>query len=572
MGATVTDVLLDVLASVGVRDVFGVPGDAINAVIDGIRRHPDLTFVHVRHEETGAFAASAQTKLTGNLAAVVGTAGPGTVHLLNGLLDASADHAPVVAITGQVSTAKLGTGAHQEIDQHALFSGFAAFSQTLVDPGQMPAIAVGACQAALAGPGVAHIALTADVATQKVEGTEHTVPVRREPQLLPAEDDVATAAEVLAAASRPLILAGIGAQAAAPDLVALAERIGAPIIKTLRAKALLADDHPLTVGGLGLLGTRPAVSAIDACDALLMVGTDFPYADFYPSSVVRAIQIDIDRSRIGRRFPVEVAMVADASLALQALHEQVPRRTDRSFLEQAQEGMRRWRRWMRRLETSDAVPLKPERVAAVTGAYLDDDAIVISDTGTVTAWTARHLAARQDQRFTLSGNLASMAFGLPAAIGAQLAYPDRQVVALVGDGSFTMLPSDLMTAADLGLPITIVVFNNGGLGLITVEEESEGFADQQTAIPSRDLAGIATAFGAEGLQARTPDELDEALGTALRSRRPTVVEVIVDAHELIIPPRIELAQALGYAEAKIKEFFGIGRQEGGLDVILDVLP
>lgn len=295
-----------------------------------------------------------------------------------------------------------------------------------------------------------------------------------------------------------------------------------------------------------------------------MVGTDFPYLDFYPSHDVCAVQIDRDRTRIGRRFPVEVPMVADAALALRALQAQLPLREDRTFLEGAQQDMRRWRRWMRRLETSDAIPLKPERVAAVAGSYLHDDAIVLCDTGPVTAWAARHLAIRDGQRFTLSGNLASMAFGLPAAIGAQLAYPDRQVVALVGDGSFTMLPSDLMTAADLGLPITVVVLNNGELGLITVEEESGGFAEQQTAIPHRDLASIAEAFGAQGLRARTPDDLDEALPAALRSPRPTVVDVIVDPHELIIPPQIELAQALGYAEAKIKEFFGIGQREGGI--------
>lgn len=394
------------------------------------------------------------------------------------------------------------------------------------------------------------------------------------PAASPMEPDdaaIAAAVEVLAAATRPLILAGIGCQGAAAELVAVGERLGAPIIKTLRAKALLADDHPLTVGGLGLLGTRPAVNAMHDCDALLLVGTDFPYTDFYPDREVPAVQIDRERRRIGRRFTVTAPVVADAAAALSAMLDRLPERQEHAFLEKAQQDMRRWRQWMRRLETSDAVPLKPERVAAVTGAYLDDDAVVVCDTGTVTAWTARHLAARQDQLFTLSGNLASMGYGLPAAIGAQLAYPDRQVVAIVGDGSFTMLPSDLMTAAEFELPITVVIFDNGELGLITVEEESEGFAEQQTGIPRRDLAAIAEAFGAEGYRARTPDELEEALRAALRSPLPAVVSVAVDPHELIIPPRIELAQALGYAEAKVKEFFGIGRQEGGIDVILDVL-
>jgi thiamine pyrophosphate-dependent acetolactate synthase large subunit-like protein len=571
MSSTVTDVLLDAMATAGVRRIFGIPGDAINAVIDGIRRHPDLTFVHVRHEEAGAFAASAQAKLTGELAAVVGTAGPGAVHLLNGLMDAALDHAPVIAVTGQVETAKLGTHAHQEVDQSALFSGVAVFSETIVDPGQISTLAMQACQAALSAPGVAHLALPGDVATAAADPLPQVAPVPAPSPMAPDDEALMAAVEVLAAAEKPLILAGIGCRGAVPALVAVAERLGAPIIKTLRAKALLADDHPLTVGGLGLLGTRPAVNAIADCDALLMVGTDFPYTDFYPDHDVPAVQIDRERSRIGRRFPVSAPVVADAAPALEALLGRLPHRHDHGFLDAAQEDMRRWRRWMRRLETSEAVPLKPERVAAVTGAYLDDDAIIVCDTGTVTAWTARHLAARDGQQFTLSGNLASMAYGIPAAIGAQLAHPDRQVVALVGDGSFTMLPSDLMTAAELGLPITVVVFDNGKLGLITVEEESEGFAEQQTGIPPRDLARIAEAFGAEGYRARTPAELDEALRTALRSPRPAVVAVAVDPDELIIPPKIELAQALGYAEAKVKEFFGIGRQEGGFDVIFDVL-
>ncbi|MEX0659576.1 MAG: thiamine pyrophosphate-dependent enzyme [Egibacteraceae bacterium] len=572
MSSTVSDVLLDAMAAAGVRQVFGIPGDAINAVIDGIRRHPDLTFVHVRHEEAGAFAASAQAKLTGKLAAVVGTAGPGAVHLLNGLMDAALDHAPVIAVTGQVETAKIGTHAHQEVDQSALFSSVAVFSETVVDAGQMPTLAVQACLAALSEPGVAHLALPADVATAAADPLPTPAPVPAASPMAPSDDALAAAVEVLAAAEKPLILAGIGCEGAVPQLVAVAERLGAPIIKTLKAKALLADDHPLTVGGLGLLGTRAAVNAVGDCDALLMVGTDFPYTDFYPGHDVPAVQIDRERSRIGRRFPVAAPVVADAGPALEGLLERLPQRQDRSFLEGAQEDMARWRRWMRWFETSESVPLKPERVAAITGAYLHDDAIIVCDTGTVTAWTARHLAAREGQQFTLSGNLASMAYGIPAAIGAQLAHPGRQVVALVGDGSFTMLPSDLMTAADLELPITVVVFDNGELGLITVEEESEGFAEQQTGIPRQDLARIAEAFGAEGHTARTPDQLDEALRTALRSPRPSVVVACVDPHELIIPPKIELAQALGYAEAKVKEFFGIGRREGGFDVILDILP
>lgn len=568
--STVTDALLEVLADAGVRHVFGIPGDAVNAIVDGIRKSDRLTFVHVRHEEAGAFAASAQAKLDGRLAAVVGTSGPGAVHLLNGLYDAARDHAPVIAITGETETSRLGTDAHQEIDQPALFADVAVFSQRIVDPGQLPTVAVEACQAALSTPGVAHLALPGNIAQQHVATTDHGVVVRREPRTVPADEDLADALRLLDRSEAPVILAGIGVRDAVPELLELAERLGAPIVKTLRGKDLFADDNPLTVGGLGLLGTRAAVNAMSGCDLLVMLGTDYPYVDFYPDGVP-AIQLDLARARIGRRYPVEVPLVGHAKPTLAALLERIEPREDRSFLERAQHDMRRWRRWMRHLETRDSRPIKPERLAAVAGSLLTDDAIVTLDTGTVTAWVARHLAIRDGQQLTLSGNLASMAFGLPAAIGAQLAFPERQVVAMVGDGSFTMLPSDLITAVELELPITVVVFDNRKLGLITLEEEAEGFADQQTALPACDLAAIAEAFGAEGILVDDPGDLEAALRCAYTSDRPTVVDVLVDPDELVIPPRIELAQALGFAEAKIQEFFGVGQREGGFDVLFDPL-
>ena len=571
MAATVSERLLDVLVAAGVRQVFGIPGDAVNVLIDALRRDERIDFVGVRHEETGAFAASAQAKLTGELAAVVGTAGPGAVHLLNGLYDAKLDHAPVIAITGHISGDEQGTHGHQEVDQHRLFADVAVSSQLLVDPGQMPRIAVQACQTALARHGVAHLAIPTGLADAAVPDEPVHVIARHGAPAAADPDHLAAAVTLLDRSERPVILAGIGAQHAVSDLLRLADRIGAPIVKTLAGKALFADDHPSTVGGLGLLGTRPAVNAVEGCDVLLMAGTDFPYRGFLPEGVP-VIQIERDPSHVGRRVPVTHPLIGDAARVLPALADAVAERTDRSWLEGAQQDMQRWRRWMRRLETSDAIPLKPARLAAVVGAHLDDDAIVISDTGTVTAWTARHLAIRHDQSFTLSGNLASMAYGLPAAIGAQLAYPDRQVVALVGDGSFTMLPSDLITASELELPLTLVVFNNAKLGLITVEQQAEAQPDQDTSIPGRDLAAIARSMGAEGLRVEDPAQLEVALAHALGSRRPTVVDVVVDPDELIIPPKIELARAVGFAQAKVKEFFGLGESEGGPGVISDLLP
>lgn len=570
MAATVAERLLDVLVAAGVRCVYGIPGDAINVVIDAMRRDDRIDFVGVRHEETAAFAASAQAKLTGELAAVVGTSGPGAIHLLNGLYDAKLDHAPVIAITGQVAGEQQGTHAHQEVDQHRLFADVAVSSQTLSDPAQLPRLAIQACQTALARRGVVHLAVPADLADAPVPDEPIHGIARRQRTAAPHGEQLAAAVAAIDDAKRPAILAGIGARDAVPDLLRLAERVGAPVVKTLAGKALFADDHELTVGGLGLLGTRPSVDVVEHCDLLLMAGTDFPYRDFLPDDVP-VIQIEQDPTHVGRRVPVSHPLIGDAAAVLPALADAVARRDDRRWLEGAQEGMRRWRRWMRRLETADGTPIKPARLAAVVGAHLNDDAIVVCDTGTVTAWVARHLAVRDDQDFTLSGNLASMAYGLPAAIGAQVAHPDRQVVALVGDGSFTMLPSDLITASELGLPITVVVFDNAKLGLITVEQQADAQPDQDTAIPGRDLAEIARAFGADGIRVEDPAQLEVALAQALASPRPTVVDVVVDPDELVIPPKIELARALGFAQAKAKEFFGFGQREGGIEVITDVL-
>lgn len=294
----VSDLLLEILADVGVRQVFGIPGDAINDLVDAIRRQDAIEFIQVRHEEAGAFAAAAQAKLTGRLAVCVGTAGPGAVHLLNGLYDAKLDHAPVLAITGQVETHFLGTDYHQELDLYTLFKDVAVFNETVVNPAQLPDVVINACQAALSQRAVAHLSLPIDIAGQAVPDPQrrHTVFGNRA-QSAPCEADVDAAVE-LDAASKVAILAGIGARDGAAELIELAERIGAPIIKTLRAKDLLPDDHPLCVGGLGLLGTRAAVKAIEDCEVLLMVGTDFPYLDFYPEKA-KAIQVELDPRRVG---------------------------------------------------------------------------------------------------------------------------------------------------------------------------------------------------------------------------------------------------------------------------------
>lgn len=571
MSKNVSGVLLEILAEVGVRHMYGIPGDAINGLIDEIRQQDAIRFVHVRHEEAGALAASAHAKLTGGLGVCLGTAGPGAIHLLNGLYDAKLDRAPVLAITGQVETDKQGSHYHQEIDLYTLFKDVAGFNQTVVNPAQLPRMAVHAIQTTLAERTVAHLSLPLDVATARVPDTARHAVFGVSAETAPCEADLDAAAAILDQTNRVTMLVGIGARLAAGEVVEVAETLGAPIVKTLRAKDVIPDDHPLCVGGLGLLGTEPAVAAIEAADALLMVGTDFPYEDFYPSHA-RAVQIDLQPAHVGRRFPVDVGLVGHSHLALRQLQPRLQVEDDRSHLLEAQQRMRRWSAKMASAEHSDDIPLRPQRVAATLGRIADERAVFVCDTGAVTVWGARNLAIRGEQRFTLSSSLASMAFSLPGAIGAQLAFPDRQVIALAGDGGFTMLMSDFLTAVDMELPITVVVFNNHKLGLIQMEQESQGFPEFQTALSNPDFAEFGRLCGGEGAVVRNPDELEPALRRAVESDRPWIIDVHINPTEIVMPPKVMTRFALGYAVAKVKEMLGRGERSAGLEPLSDLTP
>lgn len=552
---TVSDLLLNILDLCGVRHLFGIPGDAINDVMDAVRRQNKIEFVQVRHEEAGAFAASAQAKLTGELAACVGTAGPGAIHLLNGLYDAKLDHAPVIAITGQVGTGFIGTSYHQEVKLERLFADVAVYSQTVFTEAQLPEVFLEACHAAIANRGVAHISLPTDVSGRHVsvdldELSAFSLPGR----IAPAVADCSSAIELIDAAERVAILAGIGCRGATKELCAFADKVGAPIVRSLRAKEVIDDDHPLCIGGLGLLGGVPAVKAMDRCDLLVMVGTDFPYREFYPQGV-NVIQIDVDPTQIGKRQAVEVALTGHAGATLAHLTEHCTEHRDRSFLSDMQARMRHWLADQQDIETSSARPIKSPRVMRTLAEHAPPDAIFVADTGTATAWTARHLRLTPGQRYTLSGGLASMAYALPAAIGAQLSFPQRRVFAIAGDGAFQMLVGDFVTAVRYGLPIIVLVLNNSKLAFITLEQEAKGLPDYGTDLVNPNFADLASACGGVGLRVEDPDALGPALEEAIESGRPAVIDVIVDANQLIMPPRIEVKRALNFGLAKIREAF-----------------
>lgn len=552
----VSDVLLKSLAVHGVRQLFGIPGDAINDVMDAVRRQDVIRFIGVRHEETGAFAASAQAKLTGELAACVGTAGPGAIHLLNGLYDARLDHAPVIAITGQVATGHIGTEYHQEVRLERLFADVAVYSQTVTTEAQVPDVFREACHAAIAHGGVAHIALPTDISGRDVAKDRLRDAMMTPSGLIsPTVADCKDAVRLIDASQKIAILAGIGCRDARSELIALAETLNAPIVRSLKAKEVIDDGHPLCIGGLGMLGGRPAVKAMDDCDLLVMVGTDFPYHDFYPKNA-KVIQIDVSPTQIGKRHPADVALVGQAGPTLARLISEVRTNRDPAFLRSMQKEMKDWLARQDETERSDATPIQPPRVMRAVAEIAPKDAIFVCDTGTTTAWSARHLRLEADQRYTLSGGLASMAYALPGAIGAQLAYPDRRVFALAGDGAFAMLMGDFVTAVKYELPIVVVVFNNAKLALITLEQEAKGLPDWGTDLLNPDFAAFANACGGAGYTVEDPGQLDQTLREALEAGKPALIDVKVDPDALVMPPKVTLSEAMNFGMAKIREALG----------------
>ncbi|MEZ5066874.1 MAG: thiamine pyrophosphate-binding protein [bacterium] len=559
----VSDALLETLQDAGAERLYGIPGDAINEIVDAIRRQDRLRFVQVRHEEAGALAASAEAKLTGRLGVCVGTAGPGAVHLLNGLYDAKLDSAPVLAITGQVETRFRGSRYHQEVDLHALFHDVAVFNETIMDPAQMPRLAVEACQAALGRQGVAHLCIPADVAGRGVpSGGSRVRFVSSRSRSVPSAEELDRATSLLADCRAPTILAGWGCRDAKRELLAFAESLAAPIVTTLRAKDLVPDDHPLHVGGLGLLGTKGGLEAVEHCDLLVLVGTDFPYLDFYPDGV-RAIQIDVDAARLGRRHPVEVGLAGHAAPTLAALTRGTRAAGGQAHLAHVRAVVERERHGREEEESPADPPLRPQAVAAAVSRHARGDTIFVCDTGAVTVWGARHVHLHGTQRFVLSSSLATMGFALPGALGAQLAFPERPVVAIAGDGGLAMQLGDFLTAIKYRLPVKIVVFNNAKLGLIQMEQEVAGLPESETDLQDLDYGAFAELCGGRGARVRTAEELERALTEAFESGEPWIVDVEVHSDELTMPPRIEVGQALGFGIAKVKELLQPAAERSG---------
>ncbi|HEX3393888.1 MAG TPA: thiamine pyrophosphate-binding protein [Acidimicrobiales bacterium] len=565
MGKIASELLIERLVEWGVDTVFGLPGDGINGITEALRRHQDkIRFVLVHHEEAAAFMACGYAKVTGKVGVCLATSGPGGVHLLNGLYDAKLDHQPVLAITGMQETQLLGTGYQQEVHLEKLFQDVAGYEAMVHVPVQIPTLVDLAIRHAIAHRTVTHITFPNDLQVADADAnpwqavaparTPATAPVYIAAPGVPRGADLGKAAEVLNAGQRVVLLAGAGALGAREELLAVAEQLASPIVKTLPGKGCVPDDHPLTTGGIGLLGTKPSEDAMEQADTLFMVGTNFPYTKHLPSpGQVRVVQIDVDAAAVGNRIPTEVPLVGDSAASLQALLPLLSRKADRAFLETAQASMVDWREKMAALEDPDRDPIQPQYLMRVIDRHAADDAILASDSGTIATWSARHFDIRGRREYYLSGNLATMAPGLPYTIAAQWAHPGRQCIAFVGDGGYAMLMAETITAIRHDLPVKVFINNNAEYGQILWEQMVLGYPE--FGVRHRgvaDYAAFAQANGALGLRVDKAADLEAAVVQALAHPGPAVVDVLTNPDEPPMPAKVSYKQAKGFATAFLK--------------------
>ena len=555
---TAAEVLIEAVQDWGVDVIFGLPGDGINGIMEALRKKQEqIRFIQTRHEEAAAFMACAYAKYTGKLGVCLATSGPGGIHLLNGLYDAKLDGQPVLAITGHHYHDLIDTHAQQDVDLDRVFMDVSVYNTRIMGPAHVEQVTHLACRTALSYRGVAHINFPVDLQEHEVKQHSkrnipgHTSNVFAARAGLPEEKDLRAAAGVLNAGKKIAILAGQGALAATDELEELAGTLGAPIIKPLLGKAAVPDDSPFTTGGIGLLGTKPSQEAIEQCDTLFMIGTSFPYIEFLPKpGQARGVQIDIDPTRIGLRYPVEVGLVGDSRLTLKQLLPMLKRNEDRRFLKKAQDGMAEWWKLMEERGTRTDKPMKPQVVAWELGKRLAPNAIVSSDSGTIATWFARQMRVRRGQMYSLSGTLATMANGLPYTIAAQIAHPERQCIGFVGDGGFSMLMAEFVTAVRYKLPIKIIIIKNNTLGQIKWEQMVFlGNPEYGCDLQPIDFAAFARACGGAGFTIEDPASCGAILEQALAIPGPVVVEAVVDPFVPPLPAKITFDQATKFAES-----------------------
>jgi pyruvate dehydrogenase (quinone)/pyruvate oxidase len=556
MARTVAELLVETLAQVGVRQVFGIVGDALNPFTEALRRQDRIEWVGVRHEEGAALAAAGQAKLTGRLGVCCGTTGPGGTHLVAGLYEARKDHAPVLAISGDVPLAKRGNDYLQENDPNLLFRDVALYTQLIASGDEAPAVIHQAIAHAFGGPGVAHVNIPPDIFDQKVPtDVPSLATLRPRPEIAPTAADMDSAAALIEEAGTVAILCGFGCRGARDAVTALSDRLQAPLVHTYRGKDLLPYEDPRWIGGIGLIGTRPALDSAMKADLLLMLGTDYPYSEYLPKHGA-IIQVDERAAILGRRAPVRLGVVGSVRPAVGMLLERLRARTDRGFLDRANAARREWDSMLDEKADPERSPdrIHPQAVARIVGDSASDDAVFVVDTGEVTLWAANWTRQRAGQRITGSFNNAAVGTAVGMANGIQALDRARQVVVHVGDGGFTMLAGEFMTAVEHRLPVKLVVYDNGGWGLVHLEMEGAGLpAAAGAGFPNMDFAAFARACGAEGFTVREPGALEATVASFLAVPGPAILHAYVDPEELPTMPHFDPGQALRFGIAKVKE-------------------
>jgi pyruvate dehydrogenase (quinone) len=570
MSRTVADGLWEMLVSAGVRRCYGIVGDALNPVVDALRRNGQVDFVHVRNEEFGAFAAVAEARLTGQPVAVCGTAGPGVAHLINGLLDARRERVPLIVLAGDTETSLLDSETVEELNPYQFFSSAAVYVGRLVNPQQLRSLVTSAVTAAVTRGGPAVISLPGDVAAAKATEGRHEIRLPRAARAGAGPDDLAAMADVINAAGTVAIFGGNGCEGAHAEVTALASKLSAPVGYSLKGKQFLEHDNANAVGMTGLLGYGGCHHAINHADVLLMLGTDFPFSNFLPHGRTRIIQVDHNPERLGRRVPVDLGVAGDVRATAAALLPLVERKPDDGFLARCVAETERFHRKMRHYTDKGPriKPIRPEYLAAVLSDLAADDALFFADTGTPVIWAARHIRYGGGRRLFGSFSWASMANASPNAFGAQLAFPGRQTIALCGDGGFTMLAlGDLLTEVQRRAPVVHIVLNNSGLDFVKIEQQEAGFVPFGTDFVNPDFAAIAEAAGATGIRVEDPADVRDAIATALaHTGGPVVVDVLTDPYALAIPAHVPAETAAGFTLSTARQVFG-----GRLDNVIETV-
>ncbi|TGD97747.1 ubiquinone-dependent pyruvate dehydrogenase [Methylobacterium nonmethylotrophicum] len=547
---TVADLMIDILEYAGIERIYGVVGDSLNGLTDSIRRRETVEWIHVRNEEVGAFAAAGESQITGRLAACAGSCGPGNLHLINGLFDAQRTRTPVLAIAAHIPTSEIGSSYFQETHPQNLFKECSVYCELVSDPAQLPYIMESAIRAAVGERGVAVVVIPGNIA---LEPAPARAPSPREgllppaPVVVPRERDLDALAELLNGAERVTLFCGRGCAGAHAPLLGLAEALKSPIVHAYGGKEYVEYDNPYDVGMTGFIGFSSGYAAMHACDVLLMLGTDFPYKPFLPTQC-RIAQVDIRPGNIGRRVKLDLGLVGDVGATIAALLPKIEVKTDRMHLDDSLAQYRRARAGLDDLAKGapGRKPIHPQYLTKVLSDAASDDAVFTFDVGTPTIWAARYITMNGRRRLAGSLNHGSMANALPHAIGAQAAYPDRQVISLSGDGGFTMLMGDLVTLTQMKLPVKVVVYNNGSLGFVVLEMKASGFLTTGTDLVNPDFAAMARAMGIHAIRVEDPGDLPGAVAEMLAHDGPALLDVVTAKHELSMPPTIDAKEVKGF--------------------------